>query len=146
MKETKFKVLMYMGEYVDITLLGKGIYVNSIPSIYSSEETMDTLIAKYRTVFGMTNSDFINEAYFDNLRLCVLMPIEITEAGDRALLIAQIREAFADYVKSEGCSCCQDGVNHEKANLKLAQLLGADPYEDGSGINWAVYESKPIES
>ena len=32
------------------------------------------------------------------------------------LSLADIRQAFADYYKSEGCSCCQDIEAHDKAN------------------------------
>ena len=161
MKETNFKVLMHMGSYVDTTLLGKGIYACNKPSIYSIDETIESLTEKYRTVQNMTEAMFINEAYFDNLKQCELVPVVITEAaakalfiedlkkelaGDKNLLIAEIREAFAYYRKSEGCSCCQDTNAHEKAESRLAELLGAAMYEDSSGVNWEQYIPKPIES
>jgi len=39
-------------------------------------------------------------------------------------LLEEIRQAFADYYASEGCSCCQDIEPHEKASLRLGELLG----------------------
>lgn len=155
MKETNFKVLMHMGSYVDTTLLGKGIYACNKPSIYSIDETIESLTEKYRTVQNMTEAMFINEAYFDNLKQCELVPVVITEAaakalfiedlkkelaGDKNLLIAEIRTAFADYRASQG----KYGNNeaHHEANLTLAKLLGAEMYKDSSGVNWAQYRSK----
>ncbi len=57
-------------------------------------------------------------------------------------ILEKIRQAFADYRKSEGCSCCQNIKEHEKSEKELAELLSADTYEDGSGYNWRIYESK----
>jgi hypothetical protein len=57
-------------------------------------------------------------------------------------LLEEIRQAFADYYASEGCSCCQDIEPHEKASLRLGELLGAKMYEDGSGVDWYAYRSK----
>ena len=41
----------------------------------------------------------------------------------RAETIKKIRAALADYMQSEGCDCCRDDKNHEKAAKKLAELL-----------------------
>lgn len=51
-------------------------------------------------------------------------------------LLEQIRQAFADYRRSEGCSCCRDMDAHEEAEKRLAELLKPEPYEDGSGYDW----------
>ena len=55
-----------------------------------------------------------------------------------------IRQAFADYTKAEGCSCCRDNEGHELANKRLAELLNCEKYEDGSGFNWNKYRTKPV--
>jgi hypothetical protein len=57
-------------------------------------------------------------------------------------LIEQIRQSFADYYASEGCSCCQDVNAHNEAKLKLGKLLNAEMYDDGSGVNWFKYRSE----
>lgn len=51
-------------------------------------------------------------------------------------VLEQIRQAFADYRRSEGCSCCRDMDAHEEAEKRLAELLKPEPYEDGSGYDW----------
>lgn len=56
--------------------------------------------------------------------------------------VLDIRQAFADYVKSEGCSCCQDIDAHKDAAKKLGKLLNAKQYDDGSGYNFYAYASE----
>ena len=55
--------------------------------------------------------------------------------------IVEIREAFANYFTTEGCSCCRDSVNHDIAEKKLGELLNADKYEDESGFDWYKYRT-----
>ncbi len=50
-------------------------------------------------------------------------------------LLSEIRQAVADYMWSEGCSCCRSG-NHDENGERLAVLLGVKKYEDGSGYDW----------
>lgn len=57
-------------------------------------------------------------------------------------LLEEIRQAFADYYESEGCSCCEDTEPHKEASLRLGKLLGAEIYDDNSGVNWYKYRSK----
>lgn len=52
------------------------------------------------------------------------------------LIIKEIREQVALYVYSEGCSCCQDVAEHEKALSELGRLLGCPMYSDGSGYDF----------
>lgn len=56
--------------------------------------------------------------------------------------IPVVRRAIADYMRSEGCDCCQDIEAHKKHAKILAELLGIDPYDDDSGYNFGKYESK----
>lgn len=51
-----------------------------------------------------------------------------------------IRQALADYVCSEGCSCCQDRDAHEKARERLAKLLGIRKKDDWYDLS--KYRSK----
>jgi hypothetical protein len=55
----------------------------------------------------------------------------------------RIRAAVANYIRSEGCSCCQDIDAHTKAAEVLAKLLEVDPYDDGSGYDFYKYVTKP---
>lgn len=57
-------------------------------------------------------------------------------------LLEEIRQAFADYYDSEGCSCCEDTERHKEASLRLGKLLGAEMSDDNSRVNWYKYQSK----
>jgi hypothetical protein len=57
--------------------------------------------------------------------------------------IAKLREAVANYMQSEGCSCCQDIEEHEKHEKVLAELLDVPPYSDGSGYNFPLFRTEP---
>lgn len=46
MKETNFKVLMYMDKYVDANLLYTGIYWRTVPNLYPKDDTIETLIER----------------------------------------------------------------------------------------------------
>jgi len=54
-------------------------------------------------------------------------------------LLVEIRRAFADYVASEGCSCCQNTEAHEKAARRLGKLLKVPRYRDGSGYQFGRF-------
>lgn len=54
-----------------------------------------------------------------------------------------IRRLVADYMSSEGCSCCRDISAHEKHAAALAKALRVKKYGDGSGYDFARYASKP---
>lgn len=56
-------------------------------------------------------------------------------------IIKLIRQAFADYVVSEGCSCCRDEVGHTRAEAELAKLLKVPKHEDGSGYDFRKFQS-----
>lgn len=53
----------------------------------------------------------------------------------------EVRQAVADYIGSEGCSCCR-GSKHEAHAKRLAQLLGVPRYRDGSGYNFGKFETQ----
>ena len=55
--------------------------------------------------------------------------------------LPKIRQAFAEYYASEGCSCCRNEVKHDIAEKKLGELLQVDKYKDGSGYDFYKYES-----
>ena len=55
-----------------------------------------------------------------------------------AVVRAAMRTAVADYMSSEGCSCCE-GLLHDEHKARLAKLLRVVPYADGSGYDFPRY-------
>lgn len=53
----------------------------------------------------------------------------------------ELRRMVADYMSSEGCSCCSDIDSHKRHAEALAKALNAKPYDDGSGYNFYAYRS-----
>ena len=56
--------------------------------------------------------------------------------------LAEIRRAVADYMSSEGCSCCQDLDAHEKHKAVLGKLLRMKRYSDDSGYDYSAHTTK----
>ena len=54
----------------------------------------------------------------------------------------KMRALIADYMWSEGCSCCQDVDAHNKAEAALAKALNVRKYENGFGYDFGRYRSK----
>lgn len=54
---------------------------------------------------------------------------------------AEMRRLIADYMRSEGCSCCRDTEAHEKHAEAIAKALGVRKYSDGSGYDFARYRT-----
>lgn len=59
----------------------------------------------------------------------------------RELKLKDIRIAIADYIQTEGCSCCQSS-GHTENKERLAKLLGVPKYKDGSGYDFGKFRSK----
>lgn len=53
-----------------------------------------------------------------------------------------VRRALADYIASEGCSCCRREDEHRAAAVVLAKLLGVPPYPDGSGYDFHKFKTE----
>ena len=53
-----------------------------------------------------------------------------------------VRRAVANYMSSEGCSCCQLPEQHAADKKKLARLLDVPQYPDKSGYNFSQFGSK----
>ena len=58
--------------------------------------------------------------------------------------LQNIRQAIADYMRTEGCSCCQDVDGHKENAAKLASLLEVPMYDDLSGYDFNRFSSDPI--
>jgi hypothetical protein len=69
-----------------------------------------------------------------------MSPKQNKETSDLRRLV---RQAVADYMRSEGCYCCQDRTAHRQHEAKLAKLLHVPMYGDKSGYNFGKFESKP---
>lgn len=61
-----------------------------------------------------------------------------------AILRRQVRQAIADYMYAEGCSCCRNIDAHREAAARLAGLLQVPKYSDGSGFDFYRFQSKPM--
>jgi hypothetical protein len=57
-------------------------------------------------------------------------------------LLLKVRQAVADYMASEGCSCCQDVDAHKEHKERLGKLLNVEPYSDNSGRDFSKYRSE----
>ena len=60
--------------------------------------------------------------------------------GSLRMLKKQLREAVANYMYSEGCSCCE-GSDHKQHAEALAKLLSVKKYSDGSGFDFYSYRT-----
>lgn len=59
------------------------------------------------------------------------------EAGEEMTeKMQQVRQALADYIRSEGCSCCQNVPAHQAAAERLAKLLDVPRFDDNSGYDF----------
>lgn len=91
---------------------------------------------------GETDSHFDLDNYKDWLEAQLIEARkQLASCNVSGSVLEQIRQAFADYRRSEGCSCCRDMDAHEEAEKRLAELLKPEPYEDGSGWDWGKYGS-----
>jgi hypothetical protein len=79
MNETKFKILMHNGIYVNCRMLDKGIYNTDKPDLYSKHETIDTLIERYEKVGYGTGIGLLAfpKSYIKNLSKCELVEVEL---------------------------------------------------------------------
>lgn len=55
--------------------------------------------------------------------------------------LSEIRRAVADYMQSEGCSCCRNVDDHDAHKATLGQMLRVSKYSDGSGYDFSLYRT-----
>lgn len=82
MKTEQFVALSYLGNWVDYTLLEKGIYITSKPHIFEEKTTIQMLINQGKMMKDMVGNSFISDSYFENLEKCELVKIKIVEWND----------------------------------------------------------------
>ncbi len=56
-------------------------------------------------------------------------------------VLEAIRTAVANYMNSEGCSCCRDIKAHKEHEKRLAELLNVPMYSDESGYDFGKFKS-----
>lgn len=79
MLETKFKVLMHHGVYVNTTLLDKGIYEIGTPNhLYSKDDTIESLVRLLEKVQANSYRVIVSDEYFENLKQCELVEVCLT--------------------------------------------------------------------
>jgi methionine aminopeptidase len=61
--------------------------------------------------------------------------------GKEKFRLAEIRSAVADYMHSEGCTCCRDYDEHQRHEAMLGKLLRVPKYKDGSGYDFKRFRS-----
>ena len=59
----------------------------------------------------------------------------------KSSLLADIRQVVADYMQSEGCTCCQNVEAHKQHTALLAKLLRVPMYSDKSGYDFARFRT-----
>ena len=70
---------------------------------------------------------------------------EIVKLTKEEALRDVLRNAVADYMRSEGCSCCRNEEKHDAAKAQLARLLHVPMYDDGSGYDFNKFSTEPVE-
>ena len=51
----------------------------------------------------------------------------------------EVRELIANYMRSEGCTCCQDIEEHKKVKRRLGKLLDCGKYDGEDEYNFYQY-------
>lgn len=54
----------------------------------------------------------------------------------------ELRTAIADYMRSEGCSCCRDFDGHNEHARRIGKLLRVPLYSDKSGYDFYRFITK----
>lgn len=106
---------------------------------------LQDLLHELRCDINYCKVSYENDTEIDNANDTLLKVEKIVKnltIPDVSVSVADVRQAFADYYKSEGCDCCQDTEAHDKEEEKLAELLQPDQYDDESGFNWYKYATE----
>lgn len=77
MKPNKFKVLTYLGNYVDERLLPNGLYFTFKPVLHSEEQTIEAMIKMHEDFHNTQGVSFEIKDTIDNLKKCSLTVVEL---------------------------------------------------------------------
>jgi hypothetical protein len=91
---------------------------------------------------GMLVGTFIDPAVAERLNADRRRVKHVEPVTVRYVAASVIRQAVADYMRSEGCRCCQNIEAHEKHAVTLGALLDVPKYEDDSGYNFAQFSTQ----
>ena len=69
---------MHCGEYVNVSLLEKGIYSINQPQLYDKSTTIESLIERGKSMKLFGGELFLSDKYFDNLQKCELVEVCLT--------------------------------------------------------------------
>jgi hypothetical protein len=78
----------------------------------------------------------------DHLHPSQALPLLAVPMSDESKRLKELRNALADYIASEGCSCCQNTEAHDAAADRLGKLLRVKRYEDDSGYDFYSYRTQ----
>lgn len=68
---------MYDGYFVNSDLLCNGIYLTYIPNIRDKNTTIESMVNQALSINEHADYEIINKAYFDNLKKCELVEVEL---------------------------------------------------------------------
>jgi len=71
-----------------------------------------------------------------------LQDLVVAQRAKIRRMIKEFREALANYMSSEGCDCCSNRDDHAEHKAVLAKLLGVPKYSDGSGHDFARFQTE----
>lgn len=76
-KMAQFKVLVYQNNYVDESLLYKGIYSTNLPLLRGINTTIDGMVSGLKMMTDIEGNPMLGETYFENLQLCEYVTVEL---------------------------------------------------------------------
>lgn len=83
----------------------------------------------------------LRREFLANMRACCFGTTRGMQFALDRLLRAEreaFAELFAEYHRTEGCSCCSDYDGHREAANAIGKYLRAPKYSDGSGYDLAA--------
>lgn len=90
------------------------------------------------------------KAYYTRMSMCKTVDERLFETkhytkrmsnllqSEKIALLKKIREAVANYIRTEGCGCCE-GRDHDEHAAVIAKLLNVPMYSDKSGYDFQKF-------
>jgi hypothetical protein len=105
---TKFKVLIHNGIYVNLSMLGNGIYATSIPSLFNFESTIESLIESGKKINTLKYAHHYPNAYFENLNKCELVEFSLIPSDLSLCKDTLLKKYLKHVMESEGSDFTSD--------------------------------------